>query len=84
MNDPKLLTSAEAARRLRVSVRTVERWTERGILAAQVLPNGHRRYRVDDVEAALTRYKPGDDDAAQDDTEADSAATGSRRSRGAA
>lgn len=49
-----LLTSAELARRLHVSVRTVQNWVEKGILnPTLVLPGGARRYRMSDVERQL-------------------------------
>jgi excisionase family DNA binding protein len=49
-----LLTSAEVARRLHVSVRTVQSWVEKGILTPTlVLPGGARRYRMSDVERQL-------------------------------
>jgi hypothetical protein len=49
-----LLTSAELARRLHVSVRTVQSWVEKGILTPTlVLPGGARRYRMSDAERQL-------------------------------
>lgn len=65
---PALLTPVEVARRLRVTTRTIHRWSDRGILPAQMLPNGQRRYRVEDVDAALKKYEPTTDgDASSDD-----------------
>lgn len=53
--DPlELLTPLEVAKRLKVSVRTLARWSARGVLRAVVLPNGQRRYRVADIEAILS------------------------------
>lgn len=50
---PELLTASEAARRLTVSVKTLTRYTEDGHLPVIVLPSGHRRYRIEDVDALL-------------------------------
>lgn len=49
-----LLTTAEVAERLRVSVATVNRYAREGALAAIVLPGKQRRYRVEDVDALLS------------------------------
>lgn len=48
-----LLTTAEVAARLRVSVATVNRYARDGSLAAIVLPGKQRRYRLEDVDALL-------------------------------
>ena len=49
-----LLTSAQLAKLLHVSVRTVQSWVEKGILTPTlVLPGGARRYRLSDVERQL-------------------------------
>lgn len=54
MTEEPLLTSAELAKRLHVSVRTVQSWVEKGILVPTlVLPGGARRYRMSDVERQL-------------------------------
>lgn len=48
---PDLLTTAEVARRLRVSVATVNRYARVGLLRAITLPGGQRRYEAADIEA---------------------------------
>lgn len=48
-----LLWIGEAAELLGVSTETIRNWTSAGKLAAVVTPGGHRRYRKEDVEAAL-------------------------------
>lgn len=54
VTEEPLLTSAELAKRLHVSVRTVQSWVEKGILVPTlVLPGGARRYRMSDVERQL-------------------------------
>lgn len=53
-----LLTTAEVASRLRVSVATVNRYARDGDLPAIVLPGGQRRYRVEDVDALLSPTEP--------------------------
>ena len=49
-----LLTTAEVAARLRVSVATVNRYARDGSLRSVALPGKQRRYRVEDVDALLT------------------------------
>lgn len=48
------LTMAEAATRVAVSLRTVERYVEGGKLEAHSLPSGRLRVRRKDVDALLT------------------------------
>jgi excisionase family DNA binding protein len=47
------LTKAEAADRLRVDVRTIDRWVESGHLIRYTTPGGHARFRTEDVDALL-------------------------------
>lgn len=49
----ELLTLAEAADRLRLSPRTVQRYVADGRLASLRTPGGHPRFRAEDVEALL-------------------------------
>jgi DNA-binding transcriptional MerR regulator len=54
VTEEPLLTSADVAKRLHVSVRTVQSWVEKGILTPTlVLPGGARRYRMSHVERQL-------------------------------
>lgn len=46
-----LLTPGEAARKLHVATRTLQRMALRGDVAAVTLPSGHRRYVLADIEA---------------------------------
>lgn len=46
-----LITPGEAARLLHVTTKTLQRMSIRGEVAAFVLPSGHRRYRLADIEA---------------------------------
>lgn len=52
--DVELLTTSEVARRLRVSVATVNRYAREGLLRAVVLPGGQRRFAATDIEALAT------------------------------
>ena len=45
-----LITPAEAATILRVSPRTLWRWQAKGHITPQRLPNGYRRFRLEDIE----------------------------------
>jgi excisionase family DNA binding protein len=48
-----LLTLAEAAEKLRVSRRTLERYMTEGSLPVVRLPSGHRRIRRSDLDALI-------------------------------
>jgi excisionase family DNA binding protein len=53
-DEPSLLTPGEVAQLLRVDPKTVTRWAKEGRLPpAFVTPGGHRRYRLEDVEALV-------------------------------
>lgn len=56
--DASILTTAQAARILGVSVRTVQLWVEGGTLTSWKTPGGHRRIRSNDVLALLNEAKP--------------------------
>lgn len=51
--DPSILTTAQAAKILGVSVRTAQLWIESGALASWKTPGGHRRVRSVDVYALV-------------------------------
>jgi predicted site-specific integrase-resolvase len=52
--DEELLTPVQARKRAGVSHRTFQRYRAAGrITPAKVLPNGHARFRADDVDAML-------------------------------
>ncbi|OJU39721.1 MAG: hypothetical protein BGN97_00435 [Microbacterium sp. 69-10] len=46
-----LLMPSEAARMLHVTTKTLQRMAMRGKVAAVVLPSGHRRYLLAQIEA---------------------------------
>lgn len=51
---PTLLTSAQAAREVGMSARTLSGYAADGVLVpASVLPSGHRRWNLDDLRAQL-------------------------------
>jgi len=52
-DDPRLLTTGEAAEILAVSEETVRNYADDGTLACFRLPSGHRRFKRVDVEALL-------------------------------
>lgn len=56
-NEPAVLTKQETADLLRVSLRTLERWREAGVLVPIPLGHGVRsvRYRREDVERFIGR-----------------------------
>lgn len=54
--EPVLLPS-EAAERLRIDIKTLNRWTLKGWVGSLVLPSGHHRYRVSDIENCLLPYR---------------------------
>ena len=52
-----LLSLKQAANQLGVSVSTLRRWDETGVLVAQRTPKGHRRYDLSKINPNLTRNK---------------------------
>lgn len=55
------LTTAEAAARLGVSVATLKRWAQSGLLPSERTEGGHRRFRREDVEALAAPPARADD-----------------------
>ncbi|EGH00024.1 Adenylate cyclase [gamma proteobacterium IMCC2047] len=51
MINKTVLSSAEAAKILNVSLRTVQLWVEKGVLSAWKTPGGHRRITLESVQA---------------------------------
>lgn len=56
----KTLTTGEAAKRLGVSLRTVQLWTANGTLATTRTPGRHRRILDSDVDALLRSMRSVD------------------------
>jgi len=50
MIDNEVLSSAQAAKILNVSLRSVQLWVEKGVLAAWKTPGGHRRITLESVQ----------------------------------
>lgn len=57
---PDTCTTREAAERLGVSLRTVQLWTESGILDAWKTPGGHRRVLTASVDRLLAQRQPAE------------------------
>lgn len=55
--EPALLRPGQAARRLGVCSETLRRWSVEGAIAFETLHNGHRRYRLEDLEAYLATHR---------------------------
>lgn len=51
------LTTAQAAKRLDVSMQTVRRWARDGLIEVVVLPSGRRRFDVAEIERLLEPTK---------------------------
>lgn len=45
----KLLTTSEVAEQLSVSSRTIQRWADKKIIKAIVLPSKHRRFDQEEI-----------------------------------
>lgn len=61
----RLLTTAEAAKLMSVSRRTLARYAERGdLVPTMTLPSGHYRWSLDDIRRQLRelRERPSEDD----------------------
>lgn len=50
-----LLTTGAAARYLGTSTETVRRWARSGYLPYTLLPSGRMRFRIEDLDASLSR-----------------------------
>jgi len=64
---PRLLTVAEAARVLRIHPNTLRSWADKGLMPVVKLPNGYRRFAVEEIEQmrrtmGLDRTDPATDD----------------------
>ena len=62
-DDRSYCSTAEAARSLGVSIRTIQLWVDGGFLAAWKTAGGHRRILLDSVDrlrtsAAVTKLEP--------------------------
>jgi excisionase family DNA binding protein len=49
------VTPGEAARQLHVTPKTINRWANQGLLPCVVTLGGHRRFRRDDIDAAVQK-----------------------------
>ena len=54
----RLLTVAQVADRLGVSVNTVRRWADQGFIPVARTPTGHRRFDPDQIEAVVAGMTP--------------------------
>jgi MerR family regulatory protein len=61
--DRKLLTTAQVAKHLGISTRTLVRYAEKGYVRPEMtLPSGHRRWVLEDVRRQILESgQPGDD-----------------------
>lgn len=57
--DEELYTSKEAASLLGVTPRTIQLWSDSGILQAHKTPGGHRRFTASALEALSNEFKNG-------------------------
>lgn len=57
-DDDDLIPIGDAARILGVSLDTLRRWSAAGRLPVVVMPSGHRRFRVRDIEAIRAERRP--------------------------
>lgn len=51
---PELLTHAEAAARIGISTKTLDRYAAKGIVIPKHLPSGYRRYSIAQIDGLLT------------------------------
>lgn len=56
--ETKILTTKQVAERFAVHPSTVVGWANAGYLQSFRTPGGHRRFRVEDVEALLNTNQP--------------------------
>lgn len=53
-------TTKEAAARLAVTPRTIQLWSDSGVISAWRTPGGHRRFNIQDIEALQARLLGAD------------------------
>ena len=53
-------TTKEAAARLAVTPRTIQLWSDSGVISAWKTPGGHRRFNIQDIEALQARLLGAD------------------------
>jgi len=61
INHKKFLSPSDAAKMLMISPITLRQWAQRGLLPAFTTLGGHRRFKLEDIEAFLNKnntYKP--------------------------
>lgn len=56
-SDDQFLLPGQVAARLRVSPKTVSRWAAMGLVPYVVTLGGHRRFRLEDIEALARRME---------------------------
>ncbi|MGV1793679.1 helix-turn-helix domain-containing protein [Rhizobium sp. A37_96] len=66
MND-EYLTAGNAAKRLRVSPATLQRWVEKGVLIAEKTRGGHRRVPLSEIRRLETKDRSAEREAFLDD-----------------
>ena len=54
-------TTKEAANRLAVTTRTIQLWSDAGVLPAWKTPGGHRRFNLSDIVALQKKLIGGED-----------------------
>ena len=57
--DATLVSPGPAAEKLHVTTKTLKRMADRGDIGVVVLPSGHRRYRLADIDAILADSSGG-------------------------
>jgi excisionase family DNA binding protein len=58
VSEEELITTAQAAKQLGISSRTLVRYAERGyVTPAMVLPSGHRRWRLSEIRAQIKELR---------------------------
>lgn len=61
MKGQDLLTSTQFAKAIGVSVVTLKRWHENGVLKAYLVePTGRKKYSREQIEEYYSKYKVGD------------------------
>lgn len=56
--EPRPLTPAEVARRFNVTITTVGKWADAGLIPSFRTPGGQRRFYAADVEAFIESSRP--------------------------
>jgi len=55
--EQRLLTKSQAAKYLGISIRTLHKWIKRGMVNPIMIPGGHSKYDINDLDRLIQESK---------------------------